>query len=338
MIGINEVRAITERRRPRPGLFVRAAALIALGLTIFIASAGPAAGSSHYRLAGEWGELGSGDGQFLRPVGIDVDQAGDVYVADVLTGRIQRFDAGGARVAVWGGTGVGDGKFDELVDVDVDLAGNVYALDVKGNTVQRFDGVGGFVSSWQARQQYYPDVGVSLPVGGISTDSEGNVFVSLSAHTEQGIVRIFDGAGGTSRPSITGASGAILHVPTGIAIARDGVVYVADTFNRRIQTFRADGSAAIQIFGSATPDQVFRMLARGDVELDSQGNLYVADFANARVHIFNVNGELQDSFEIRDTLGRLALPGGIAVDNDGNVYVTAYYLGKVLKFAPAASS
>ena len=332
------MRAVINSHRPRRGLIVRAAALIALGLTLFIMSAGTAAGDDHYRLADEWGELGSGDGQFLRPVGIDVDQAGDVYVADVLTGRIQRFDAGGSPVAVWGGIGAGDGKFDELIDVDVDLAGNVYALDVKANTVQRFDGVGGFVRSWRARQLYYPDIAVSLPVGGISTDSDGIVYVSLSQHAEQGIVRIFDGAGEIYRPSITGNSGTTLHVPTGIAVASDGVVYVADTFNRRIQTFKADGSAAFQIFGSATPDRVFRMLARGDVELDAQGNLYVADFANARVHIFDANGGLEDSFEVRDTLGRLALPSGIAVDNDGNVYVTAYYLGKVLKFARPASS
>ena len=329
--------SVINRHRPRPGLIVRAAALIVLGLTLLIASAGAAADSADYRLADEWGELGSGDGQFLRLVGIDVDQAGNVYVADLLTGRIHRFDAGGSPVAAWGGTGAGDGKFDELIDLDVDFAGNVYALDVKGNTVQRFDGVGGFVRSWPARQLYYPDIAVSLPVGGISTDSDGNVFVSLSAHSAQGIVRIFDGAG-TQLPSITGNSGTTLHVPTGIAVASDGVVYVADTFNRRIQTFRADGSAAFQIFGSETPDRVFRMLARGDVELDAQGNLYVADFGNARVHVFNADGAFEDSFEIRDTLGRLALPGGIAVDNDGNVYVTAYYLGKVLKFTRSASS
>ncbi len=329
--------SVINRHRPRPGLIVRAAALIVLGLTLLIASAGAAADSADYRLADEWGELGSGDGQFLRLVGIDVDQAGNVYVADLLTGRIHRFDAGGSPVAAWGGTGAGDGEFDELIDLDVDFAGNVYALDVKGNTVQRFDGVGGFVRSWPARQLYYPDIAVSLPVGGISTDSDGNVFVSLSAHSAQGIVRIFDGAG-TQLPSITGSSGTTLHVPTGIAVASDGVVYVADTFNRRIQTFRADGSAAFQIFGSETPDRVFRMLARGDVELDAQGNLYVADFGNARVHVFNADGAFEDSFEIRDTLGRLALPGGIAVDNDGNVYVTAYYLGKVLKFTRSASS
>lgn len=78
------------------------------------------------------------------------------------------------------------------------------------------------------------------------------------------------------------------------------------------------------------------MLARGDVEVDAQGNVYVADFANGRVHIFKPDGAFDDSFEIRDSTGRLALPGGIAVDLEGNVYIATYYLGKVLKFARPA--
>ena len=74
-------------------------------------------------------------------------------------------------------------------------------------------------------------------------------------------------------------------------------------------------------------------MARGDVEIDSQGNLYVADFANGRVHIFKTDETFEDSFEICDTFGWLVLPGGIAVDAEGRVYVTAYYLGKVLVFS-----
>jgi len=42
-------------------------------------------------LLGEWGSLGMAAGQFRIPVGLAVDQAGNVYVADTLNHRVQKF-------------------------------------------------------------------------------------------------------------------------------------------------------------------------------------------------------------------------------------------------------
>ena len=304
-----------------------AATLVVLLAVLVVAEAGAQSG---YSLTREWGSLGIEDGQFRRPIGIDVDAAGNVYVADNLTGRIQKFDPRGTLIASWGGLGAGDGSFVELIDVDVDFAGNVYALDFKANSVKRFDSSSGFVTSWPAIGRGL-NVPTSLPVGGISTDSVGDVYV---ASTPRAAVVIFDGSGRIHRPTIDSTSGATLDVPTGIVVASDGTIYVADSFNRRVQPFASDGSALVEITGSSTPQGVFRMLARGDVEVDSEGNLYVADFSNGRVHRYTSDGTYDQSIELRDSSGRLVLPGGIAVDAAGNVYVTAYYLGKVLKYAP----
>ena len=37
----------------------------------------------------KWGVLGSGDGQFSKPVGIAIDATGDVYISDQDNNRIQ---------------------------------------------------------------------------------------------------------------------------------------------------------------------------------------------------------------------------------------------------------
>jgi len=40
---------------------------------------------------GQWGTVGTGPGQFLNPIGIAVDDLGNVFVADTNNSRIQVF-------------------------------------------------------------------------------------------------------------------------------------------------------------------------------------------------------------------------------------------------------
>jgi len=49
----------------------------------------------------EWGEAGTGPGQFRLPHSIQIDERGVVYVADRENGRIQRFDRNGKFLSEW---------------------------------------------------------------------------------------------------------------------------------------------------------------------------------------------------------------------------------------------
>lgn len=57
----------------------------------------------------KWGTEGSEDGQFLIPEGIDIDSAGNIFVADTGNSRIQKFDSDGNFITKWGTEGSGDG-------------------------------------------------------------------------------------------------------------------------------------------------------------------------------------------------------------------------------------
>ena len=46
----------------------------------------------------KWGSKGTGDGEFNRPEGIDVDSLGYVYVADTGNSRVQKFTSNGTFV------------------------------------------------------------------------------------------------------------------------------------------------------------------------------------------------------------------------------------------------
>ena len=71
------------------------------------------------------------------------------------------------------------------------------------------------------------------------------------------------------------------------------------------------------------------------ITLDSDGNVYVADWSNDRVQKFTPDGQpLGVIGESGDGDGQLNRPSDMAVDGDGNVYVTDWGNERVQVFGP----
>jgi len=81
-------------------------------------------------------------------VGVAVDGAGNVYVLDAGTSRIQKFSPSGELIARWGFEGSGEAQPDRSVGVSVDGAGNVYLLDAGSCRVQKYTPSGMLVGAW----------------------------------------------------------------------------------------------------------------------------------------------------------------------------------------------
>ncbi len=89
-----------------------------------------AEGSSvRYLLEDQWGTSGEEPGQFREPMGIAVDNEGNVYVADARNQRVQKFTPQGEFLVTYGTPGTGPGQFEKPVDVAVDADGAVYVSD-----------------------------------------------------------------------------------------------------------------------------------------------------------------------------------------------------------------
>jgi tripartite motif-containing protein 71 len=82
------------------------------------------------------GDLGDAAGKFNAPMGVAVDSAGFIYVADTGNHRIQKLTADGDFVAEWGSEGSEPGQFKSPSGIAVDGQGRVYVADTGNQRVQ----------------------------------------------------------------------------------------------------------------------------------------------------------------------------------------------------------
>lgn len=85
------------------------------------------------------GTPGNKPGEFIRPLGIATDKDGNVYVTDVLTCRLQKFDRNGNYVEGFGTVSAKAGGFVRPKQVAVDSSGIIYVVDAAFSNVQLFD-------------------------------------------------------------------------------------------------------------------------------------------------------------------------------------------------------
>lgn len=110
--------------------------------------------------------------------------------------------------------------------------------------------------------------------------------------------------------------------PNGLAIDSQGLLYVADTFNNRIQKFTQDGKFLME-FGACGyhPGQLYypeRLLIKDDY-------LYISEHKNHRLSVFTTDGRFVRCFGKEENEGGFNWPRGIAFDNEGHLYVCDYH-------------
>lgn len=86
-----------------------------------------------------FGGPGSEDGQFIRPLGIDVDEEGNIYVVDVIRCRLQKFSPQGKFLQAWGQISDTAGSFVRPKHIAVDEDDIVYVVDAAFGNVQMFN-------------------------------------------------------------------------------------------------------------------------------------------------------------------------------------------------------
>jgi uncharacterized protein (TIGR03663 family) len=160
---------------------------------------------------------------------------------------------------------------------------------------------------------------------GLAIAADGSLYIAdtmnhriqhISANGE--VINIWGQFGSTEQGN---APGGTFNEPWGIDVAPDGSVYVADTWNHRIQHFTADGEF-LDMFGSfGQADNPTSFWGPRDVALDSNGRIYITDTGNKRIVVFDELGAVGEFGGFGLDSGFLDEPVGIAIDEDNRIYV-----------------
>ncbi len=294
----------------------------------------------------------------LDPNFVAVDSRGNILVADQADNRVRTISPAGlvstlAGNGTFGNSGAGGQAAQAQVGaprgLTFDSSGNLFISSF--GTIRRVTPAGiltiiagGFGTGFMGDNG--PAVNARfLDASGIALDSAGNLYIADSGNnrirritaSSQTITTIAGGA----TPGFSGDGGpaalALLNAPRDVAVDRAGNIYISDTGNNRIRridsngvitTVAGNGSATFS--GDGGPATAAGIGTSFSVVIDQAGNLYlqtgnrIRKVAAASQQISTIAGAAEGSFSGDGALAtnaRFDLPGGLALDASGNLYV-----------------
>ena len=248
------------------------------------------------RYLGRYGRRGQDKGfttprlvtRFFQPEGVDVDSAGNVYVADAGNDRVMKHRLRGGFRGRLGYHGSYPGQLVQPWDVAVGRR-EAYVIDQGNYQIDRFSRGGRYRGSFgrfgRGPGEFVTPYGIALDL------SESVVYVTDHVKHQVMVFSVRGGLVGTfGGPGV--GRGQFLK-PAGVAVGPDGTVFVADRCNRRIQRFTADGRY-IESFGRGV------LVTPTFLAVDRTGDVFVADYH--RVVRFGQGGGLSGRMATHDAV------------------------------------
>lgn len=303
-----------------------------------------------------------GNAFFSNPDGIDIDDSGNLYVADVANHRIRKITSEGIVSTLAGSVqGYADGtgtnaRFNTPIDLTLDQNGNVYVADAVNHRIRKITPAGVVTTIAGSEDRGYIDgIGTNalftLPLD-IVVDHAGNLFVSdVDSNTIRKItpslkVSTFVGGGESDSWDGLGTTARIGRAEGMVVDAYDNI-YFGDTGNNTIRKVTKEGLVST-IAGSGdhnfkdglASESAFRS-GRG-LALDHLGNVFVADQDNGKIRRISPDGKVTTvagggaKFSNADGTSAEAAflgPADMVFDQSNNLYVADKWANRIRKIS-----
>ena len=243
------------------------------------------------------------------PLGVDVDDAGDIYIADTFNNVIRKVDSATGTISTVAGDGFfgfgGDGgpainaNMDIPYDVSVDSEGGLYIADTGNDRIRKVDPFTEIIST-------------------------------IAGDGSRGLA----GDGGP-------ATLASLNGPQGVLLDSDGNIYIVDSFNNVVRKVdaatgiisRIAGDGIYSFSGDGGPAALASLANPWNAALDRQGNLFIVDEGNSIIRMVeaatSIISTIAGTPEVGGpggdggsaTLAGLSIPTGVAIDLRGHLII-----------------
>jgi sugar lactone lactonase YvrE len=286
----------------------------AAGTITTVAGIGPACEFNGSHCGGFSGDGGLATLASLNdPVGIAVDAAGNLFIADTYNDRIRKVSTNGTITTIAGSGAPGcpsnicfsgdngpaaSAQFHSPMGIAVDTSGNLFVADYLNSRVRKIS-VNGIITTVAGDATCCAFSGDGGPATSatlwgptsVAVDAAGNIFIADATNN-----RIRKVSGGGSITTVAGsgkhagfsgdgglATSALLNNPIGVTVDASGNIFIADSYNNRIRKVSASGIiTTVAGNGSATSGEGVPATSVGlgtvnAVAVDAAGNLFIGD-------------------------------------------------------------
>lgn len=247
---------------------------------------------------------GDSDHALKEPVFAVASPAGDVYVSDAGNHLVRVFSKKGRFLYEFGGRG--SKKVLEYPYGIGFLKDGVIVADTAAGALYEFNDRGEYIKTWLGPEAKAQPAGVFVA-------EDDNVYVTDLAANQ---ILVFSDEGKLQRK--IQPREVSLNSPQGLAVNKDGTVWVADGGNYNIKLIKPNGEVKTVFDGG--PKWALTM-AKG-LAVDKKGRIYVADTLSNVIRVFDKDSSDLTSFgPVNDKESVFKFPVGLFVDSSGQIYI-----------------